>query len=86
MDVGILMPANDLANSRSNRRRPPPRQFIEFMSTNEINSLRRGVKTYTLHSSCAFFVNVDYFRFTRELPIRRERARTRSRTGRVTAA
>src|SRR6266850_621565 len=33
-----------------------------------------------LHSSCAFFVKVDYFRFARELPIRRARARTRSRT------
>jgi len=30
------------------------------MSTNEINSLGRGVETYNLHSSCAFFVNVDY--------------------------
>ena len=50
------------------------------MSTNEINSLGRGVETYNLHSSRAFFVNVDYFRFVRELPIRRVRARTRSRT------
>jgi hypothetical protein len=26
------------------------------MSTNEINSLGRGVETYNLHSSCVFFV------------------------------
>jgi hypothetical protein len=58
----------------------PPRQFIKFMSTNEINSLGRGVETYNLQSSCAFFVKVDYFRFARELPIHRVRARTRSRT------
>jgi hypothetical protein len=38
------------------------------MSTHEINSLGRGVETYNLHSSCAFFVKVDYFRFARELP------------------
>jgi hypothetical protein len=33
------------------------------MSTNEINSLGRGVETYNLHLSCAFFVKVDNFRF-----------------------
>jgi hypothetical protein len=30
------------------------------MSTNEINSVGRGVETYNLHSSCAFFVKADY--------------------------
>jgi hypothetical protein len=30
------------------------------MSTNEINSLGRGVETYNLNLSCAFFVKADY--------------------------
>src|SRR5467141_2266496 len=51
------------------------------MSTNEINSLGRGVETYNLHSSCAFFVKVDYFRFARELPIRSARSHTKQKQG-----
>src|SRR5437773_1427359 len=76
----VSLAAENSCTNRIIRTICPPRQFIKFMSTNEINSMGRGVETYDLHSSCAFFVKVDYFRFASELPIRRAHARTRRRT------
>ena len=84
--IGMLPPCCQQATwslSRPSCRLLPPQQFSKYIPNNKMRSQGCGVETHNLHSSCAFFRQVDYFR----LPANCQRpARAReSKQRRVTA-